>query len=81
MLLQLSLRYVVYSIPQQLSATTVTQLYHLQAATLQTDERTDNAGSEWEVEWFDEAIEAAELVRHLPVPGNRSSWQNCLYQI
>lgn len=33
----------------------------LEAATLQTDERTDNAGSEWEVEWFDEAIEAAEL--------------------
>ncbi|KAL0024046.1 hypothetical protein WJX77_011544 [Trebouxia sp. C0004] len=35
----------------------------LQAATLQTDERTDNAGSEWEVEWFDEATEAAQLKR------------------
>ncbi|KAL0053951.1 hypothetical protein WJX82_001595 [Trebouxia sp. C0006] len=33
----------------------------LQVATLQTDERTDNAGSEWEVEWFDEAAEAADL--------------------
>ncbi len=63
--------------PQQLSATRVTQLCDLQAATLQTDERIDNAGSEWEVEWFDEAIEAAELVRHLPVTADRSYVLHC----
>ncbi|DBA71905.1 TPA: hypothetical protein ACH3X2_010951 [Trebouxia sp. C0005] len=33
----------------------------LQTATLQTNDTTDDAGSEWEVEWFDEALEAAEL--------------------
>ncbi len=63
--------------PKQLSATRVTQLCHLQVATLQTDERTDNAGSEWEVEWFDEAAEAAELVRHLPATGNRFPMLHC----
>lgn len=55
--------------PPTVQVTIVTQLCDLQAATLQTDEITDNAGSEWEVEWFDEATEAAELVRHLPVIG------------
>ena len=77
MLLHLSFRYVLYSTPEQLSVTRVTQLCDLQTATLQTNDTTDDAGSEWEVEWFDEALEAAELVRHLPVTGNRIHMLHC----
>lgn len=38
--------------------------YIVQVRAQQTDQALDNAGSEWEVEWFDEDSEAAELVRH-----------------